>query len=246
MKNDNIYTPPGMTFADKALKYFLNLSEKSYEMITFPSAEFNGHLVNPYKDKPVKESVVKFFKKYFNDNKKRIYIFGINPGRFGGGLTGIAFTDPVALREKCKIGNEPGKRKELSSKFIYDIIERFGGVKNFYSKFFITALFPLAIVKDGKNYNYYDDKNLLKNLFPYLKESFGKQIAFGAVKNACICLGKRNYEYLKIINNEKEFFEEIITLEHPRYIMQYKMKDLKYYREKYLGVLKKSATKYPG
>jgi len=32
-----------------------------------------------------------FYHKYYNDYNSRLLILGINPGRFGGGLTGIPF-----------------------------------------------------------------------------------------------------------------------------------------------------------
>ena len=41
-----------------------------------------------------------FYDKYYNDNKKRWPILGINPGRFGGGLTGVPFTDFKRLQHR--------------------------------------------------------------------------------------------------------------------------------------------------
>ena len=108
------------TFAEKAIKYFTNLKSP----INLPPKIY---IANPYESKEVKRVVKKFFIKYFNDNNKRIFIFGINPGRFGGGLTGISFTDPVALKDECGIENNLGKHKELSSRFIYKFINEFGG-----------------------------------------------------------------------------------------------------------------------
>lgn len=76
--------------------------------------------MNPYRDPNVMELCELFFTKYFNDKSKRVIIFGINPGRFGGGITGISFTDPVALESNCGITNHLNKRKEISSEFIYE------------------------------------------------------------------------------------------------------------------------------
>jgi len=103
------------TFANKAIKYFLSLK-------TTMNFAPNIQILNPYEKKEVKRVVNIFFKKHFDDTNNRTFVLGINPGRFGGGLTGIAFTDPVALREECDIENNLGDKKELSSKFIYNMI----------------------------------------------------------------------------------------------------------------------------
>ena len=140
-------------FADKAIKYFQNLESPKY---------LSGKIetLNPYKNEEVKKISSYFYKKYFSDFNKRIFAFGINPGRFGGGVTGISFTDPVALENFCGIKNSFEKKRELSSNFMYNFISYYGGVEKFYSKYFISALYPLALLKDGLNYNYYDEKDL--------------------------------------------------------------------------------------
>ena len=219
------------TFANKAIKYFLSLR-------TTTDFALNIQILNPYEMKEVKRIVSIFFKKYFDDRKKRTFVFGINPGRFGGGLTGIAFTDPVALREECDIKNNLGDKKELSSKFIYNMIDQYGGVNKFYSEFFISALYPLTIIKDGKNYNYYDEKPLCRSLKSHLISAIEEQTKFGANKKFAVCLGKKNANYFNAINKEYNFFDEIRVLDHPRYIMQYKLKQLDKYLYEYLSVLK--------
>lgn len=215
-----------MSFASKAIKYFSNLSQTNLNVA-------GVEIMNPYVSPGVKGAI----KKYYSDTKNRIYIFGINPGRFGGGLTGISFTDPVALRESCGIENNLGNRKELSSKFIYKVAEEFGGTKKFFSKVFLAALYPFAITKDGKNYNYYDDKLLAKKLMPEIIRTIKTQLKFGARRDVVVILGKKNAEYFSIINEEHQFFEKIIVLEHPRYIMQYRLKKIDFYIKKYLDAV---------
>jgi Uracil DNA glycosylase superfamily len=226
MKNKTITD----TFADKAIKFFtgLKIPDKIPKSIG---------VLNPYKTKEVKEAVKHFFHKYFNDSEKRAFVFGINPGRFGGGLTGISFTDPVALREECGIENELGDRKELSSKFIYKVINQYGGVKKFYSKIFITALYPLAIIQDGKNYNYYDSLKLYESLKTQIASAIKEQVGFGADRRFAVCLGKKNAKYFNEINKEYNFFEEIRVLDHPRYIMQYRLKMVDHYLTEYMKAL---------
>jgi hypothetical protein len=194
-------------------------------------------VLNPYKSDEVKRITNDFYNRFFNDTNERVFILGINPGRFGGGVTGIAFTDPIALEEYCGIKNDFIKKPELSSKFVYSFINEFGGVKKFYSKFFISAVYPLALLKDGKNFNYYDNNELYKNLKPDLISSLQSQIGFGAGKDIVISLGKKNSFYLNKLNKELNFFEKIITLEHPRFIMQYKLKQKEFYIKKFIDVL---------
>jgi len=219
-----------MSFASKAIKYFSNLSQTNLNVA-------GVEIMNPYVSPGVKGAIKKYYKKFYSDTKNRIYIFGINPGRFGGGLTGISFTDPVALREYCGIENNLGERKELSSKFIYKVAEELGGTKKFFSKVFLAALYPFAITKDGKNYNYYDDKLLAKKLMPEIIRTIKTQLKFGARRDVVIILGKKNAEYFSIINEEYMFFERIIVLEHPRYIMQYRLKKIDFYIKKYLNAV---------
>ena len=84
---------------------FYNNLEKVY---------FNSKIevLDPYKNSEVKEIYNSFYTKYFNDNNSRIILFGINPGRFGGGITGIPFTDPYNLYNHCGIKSNLEKKKE--------------------------------------------------------------------------------------------------------------------------------------
>jgi len=219
-----------ISFADKAIEYFLNLKAP----VDLPE---NISTINPFQKAGVKTVVELFFKKYFNDSNSRMYLFGINPGRFGGGLTGIAFTDPVALRERCGIKNNLGNRRELSSNFIYQLIDEFGGEHKFFNQFYLTALYPLAILRNGKNYNYYDEAALYNTLKPHIVRAVKEQIKFGAREDIAISLGKKNAKYLKEINAHYNLFIEIRVLDHPRYIMQYKLKHLDKYLEEYLSAM---------
>ena len=218
------------TFANNAIHYLNELKTPK----RLPSGV---QILNPYANADVQSAVKEFYKKFYNDDKKRIYILGINPGRFGGGLTGISFTDPVALKKYCGIDNQLRKIEELSSKFIYEVINHFGGVNKFFSKFFLSAVYPLALIKDGKNYNYYDDKKLVSFLELHLIQSLKAQFEFGAENRVVICLGKKNAVYLKILNHELNLFSKIEVLDHPRFIMQYRKKKINYYINQYINAL---------
>lgn len=107
--------------------------------------------MNPYRNPEVRQYVKRFLQRYYSDNRRRIAVFGINPGRFGAGITGITFTDPVALETLCGILNDLPKKREPSSVFVYAFAERFGGPAKLFRDFFLTAVSPLGFTKDGRN-----------------------------------------------------------------------------------------------
>lgn len=182
-------------------------------------------IMNPYLDKEAWRVATAFYEKFYGDANPRVFIFGINPGRFGGGVTGVPFTDPQKLREKCGIDNDWKDLPELSSKYMYEMIDAYGGVSSFYGKFYITALSPLGYVKGGKNLNYYDDKELLRSAEPYMLQCIRRQLETMPTSPACFCLGEgENFKQFRRINDKHQFFKEIIPLPHPRWIMQYRRK----------------------
>ncbi len=209
-----------MTFADRVLKFYASLN------IPAPLPE-GIEVMNPYKDDYVFNICTQFYKKFYDDDKGRVMILGINPGRFGAGITGIPFTDPIRLEKDCGIPNKFEKKPELSSEFIYRLIEKMGGTDHFYGHFYIGAVSPLGFVKNGKNFNYYDSRELSKALKPFIIKSLTEQIGFGITSTKCYVLGQgKNYDYLKLLNTELKIFSEIIPLPHPRWVMQYRRKKL--------------------
>jgi hypothetical protein len=217
-----------MTFASQVIDFISDLH--------FPVVP-NDHIrvMNPFRDAVTMEITRAFYHRFYSDQQERWMIIGINPGRFGGGVTGVPFTDPVRLEQVCGISNPWPKKQELSSVFIYDMINAFGGVDNFYSKFYITAVSPLGFTRDNKNLNYYDDKELLLGIRPFVIECMEKQLQFGIHRNVAFCLGDgKNFKYLNAVNAELRFFNTIIPLSHPRFIMQYRVKKKHEFIDKYL------------
>jgi hypothetical protein len=197
--------------------------------------------MNPYADARVRGYVRAFVDKYFADNDERVLVFGINPGRFGAGITGVTFTDPVVLTDECGIENELPRRRELSSIFIYDFINRRGGLRQFYSRFFLTALSPLGFTRNGLNLNYYDDRKLAADVTPFITKTIEQQIAIGGRRDHAIVLGMgENYRYFQKLNEKHRFFREILPLEHPRFIMQYRRKRIDEYLAKYEEVFSRA------
>ncbi len=197
-------------------------------------------VMNPFKDKYTYNICKKFYNKYYSDANPRHLILGINPGRFGGGITGIPFTDPIRLMSVCGIENDFQKKQELSSVFMYEMIYAFGGPESFYSKFYISSISPLGFKKHNKNLNYYDDTNLEQSLKAFVIENINLQLSFGISRDVAFCLGEgKNFTYFTKLNSEVKFFKKIVPLPHPRFIMQYKLKKKDEYIERYLCELKK-------
>ncbi len=207
-----------MTFAEK----ILNFHRQLHPDWALPEGV---ELLFPFDNAETWQVMEQFYHKYFSDNRQRILIFGINPGRFGAGITGTPFTDPKLLEEVCGIENPFKKKYELSAIFVYDFIHAFGTVEAFYQQFYITSLCPLGFVKDGKNYNYYDSKTLTEAVEPHIIHNIEQNLEFGCSSKAALCMGRgKNYAYFEKLNAEHGFFEQILPLPHPRWVMQYRRK----------------------
>lgn len=229
------------------------MSSVAENIISFnQSLRFAGKLpagiriMNPFRENPEAARVsAAFYRKYYNDHRKRHLILGINPGRFGAGLTGVPFTDPKRLKERCGIAFNGPVTHEPSSVFIYDVINTFGGEAVFYRNFYINSVFPLGFTKGGAtgkqvNYNYYDSAALTAAIHDAAVGYIRKQISFGMHTDVCICLGTgKNMAFLNKVNEENHLFDQIIPLEHPRYIMQYRLKKEQAYVNKYREVLQR-------
>lgn len=219
------------TFGEQVLEFHRHLKPPDHLP---PGIEW----INNLDQEETQVCINEFFTTYFSDHRERLFLFGINPGRFGAGLTGVGFTDPVYLEERCHIPNPFEKRHELSSHFIYQVIEAYGSVDEFYKHHFITSLLPLGLLKNEKNYNYYDDRKTLEALEPFVVQCINHQIEFGTFRDRAICIGKgKNYRYFSELNEQHGWFSKIIPVPHPRWVMQYNRKDVDHYVDKYLSVL---------
>jgi len=227
------------TFAKKVIDFNRNL-------------HYSGELpdgiqvLNPYLDNPETMEVMQmFYHKYYNDNRQRKFIIGINPSRNGAGVTGVPFTDTKRLESVCGIKMKSAHTHEISSVFIYDMIKNFGGAEGFYKQFYINSPFPLAIVRRSKegnflNANYYDDKNLFASVKDFMIDSLEKHISLGLDTSEVFVLGKKNADFIQKLNQEKKLFDKLTVLEHPRFIQQYKSKEKQMYIDKYILALNKT------
>ena len=225
-------------FGDKVIDFNRNLN--------FSGALPEGfQVLNPYIDNPETMEVMKqFYHKYYSDSEQRKFIVGINPSRHGAGVTGVPFTDTKRLESICGITMDSAHTHEISSVFMYDMIQEFGGATAFYKQFYINSPFPLAIVrktKEGKwlNANYYDDSKLFEMVKDFMILTLRNHINLGLDTSEVYVLGKKNALFIQKLNKEARLFDHLKVLEHPRYIQQYKSKEKQLYIDKYILTLNK-------
>lgn len=226
------------TFAERVISFNAGLH---FTGVLPPRAR----VMNPFRENacavPASEA---FYRKFYGDNLRRGIILGINPGRFGAGLTGVPFTDPGRLANPCgiSIAGCPAAH-EPSSVFVYELIAAYGGVEKFYADWYINSLCPLGLVREDKsgrekNCNYYDSAALKKAMTPFILETLPKQLALGIDAANCVCLGiGQNAAFLERLNRQHGYFGNILPLEHPRYIVQYKWRERDKYVAKYVKLL---------
>lgn len=194
--------------------------------------------MNPYSEPAVRKYLKAFLGKYFSDNRDRVAILGINPGRFGAGVTGVTFTDPIALADDCGIPNHLARKHELSSIYIYDMIRHIGGPEKFYSKFFLSAVCPLGFTRDGVNLNYYDDRRLERAVTPFIVSSVERHIEIGCRRDHVVILGRgANARFFLRLNEKHGWFGQVHPVDHPRFIMQYRRKRVSEYLDLYASLL---------
>jgi len=188
----------------------------------------------------VRRIVQAFHRKFYSDNTSRRLMLGINPGRLGAGSTGLSFTDTKRCVSDLEIPITGLQTHEPSSDFFYRMIRSTGGPSTFYKQVYVHAVCPLGFTilnKAGNriNINYYDDPVLQRKVTPFITQWLQQLTAVGFKTDVAYCIGTgKNYTYLNTLNQQEQFFDKIVPLEHPRYIMQYKAKSLNQYIEKYI------------
>jgi len=215
-----------MTFAKQILDFYFSLPKD----LVLP----NGvETIYPFDNPETREVMQTFFDKYYNDANPRTYLIGINPGRLGSGITGVGFADAYHLDKYCSIESSFDKRVEISAAFMFEVIEAYGGVEKFYADNFFTTVMPLGLLKENKNYNYYDDLKTQKALEPFITQTLLEQMSFPQAKPNIICVGTgKNLKYIQAFNEKHHCFDSIDVVPHPRWVMQYRRKE----KEKYIGV----------
>lgn len=230
-----------MTFAKQILQFNDHLNHQSFDL------PIGFKVINPFngdQKELVRKITTAFYQKYYNDNHPRRIIFGSSPARRGTAITGVPFEDAKHIQSETGIFIDKFYINQSSSGFLYDVIKEYGGCKKFYTDFYMNFVCPLGIVKINSkgnevNCNYYENKKLQKALSPFIINSIRHQINFGIDTSVCYCIGSgENYRFLSEINKEYNFFDTIIPLEHPRFIMQYNSKHKDMFIEKYVNALR--------
>lgn len=193
--------------------------------------------------KEVRRIVTLFHRTFYNDDRPRTLMLGINPGRLGAGSTGLSFTDTKRCESDLGIPVHGLRTHEPSSDFFYRMIRAAGGPKAFYSQVYVHAVCPLGFVKEQANssainLNYYDDKALEKAVTPFVEHWLRTLVQCGMRTDVVLCIGTgKNAAYFTKLNDRLGLFGRIIALEHPRYVMQYKTRSIETYIDKYLAAL---------
>lgn len=228
------------TFSNRVLEFNEWLANISLEL--FDNYRMNNQFNGKNKEK-IKEITNTFYNKYYNDNGKRYLILGSSPARKGTATTGIPFEDASHIYKETGIMIDNFYINKSSSGFLYDVMKQYGGCEKFYKDFFMSFVCPLGIVNVNSNgnevnSNYYENKKLENILYNFIVDSLKKQISFGIDTSICYCIGSgENFKFLTKINEQYKFFDKIIALEHPRFIMQYNKKDKDKYLSKYVTAL---------
>ena len=216
-----------------------------YKNLKAPNGLPKGvEVLNPFTKKEVLDINNVFYEKFYSDDNSRYFLVGINPGRLGAGITGLPFTDPMFLEDMLGIKNDFQKKHELSSIFVYDVIEAYGGAEAFYSDFYFTSVSPLGFTRDGKNLNYYDERDLEDALKPYIVDNLHKQVKdLNGQRKVAFCLGQgKNFKYLEKLNKQEGFFEKVLPLPHPRWVMQYRLKRKAEFIDQYLRTFREAGV----
>lgn len=219
------------TFAQKNIRFLSNLRPD------FKPPRGIEVLV-PYASGAVKPVISAYYNRYYDNSHPRVFLFGINPGRFGSGITGISFTDPVQLKQAAGIDHPFEMRAELSAQFIYGVMKAYGGIDAFTADFFLTSVCPLGFTAAGKNYNYYDDPLLERRVRPFVVKTMKQQLNIGARRDLAICIGEGdNFKYFSRLNDAYGWFGRIVPLPHPRWVMQYRRSRMESFINQYVSTL---------
>ncbi|MDR0929985.1 MAG: SMUG2 DNA glycosylase family protein [Oscillospiraceae bacterium] len=177
----------------------------------------------------ITERVAAFYSQYYNDDHPRRLILGSSPAHRGSAQSGIPFVD-----------DSP----RPSATFLNEVIAACGGSDAFYGKYLMDFLCPVALVRTNErgrevNANYYESKALQAALTPLMLAHLRGLMGLGIDRSVCFCIGSgENFRFLAHLNAAEGFFECVVPLEHPRFIMQYHANQRDIYFEKYVQALK--------
>lgn len=194
--------------------------------------------MNPYAAPEALGFLQEFLHRFYDDTEPRTLFLGINPGRFGAGLTGISFTDPLRRSQVLGIAHAMPLRAELSSEFVYDVIAALGGPEAFFGRVFIGSVYPLALLKGTNNINYYELPKWKTSFWPQVEPPLTDLCFMPWATDRVVVIGRgANYEAFSRWNDRHERFAHIVPLPHPRWVMQYRRRHKAQYVEEWVRAL---------
>lgn len=192
------------------------------EVNSFPGMDKNWRILNPY---ATNFEYFEFFaNKYYADNNFRNIIFGLNPGRFGCGKTGITFTDEKILKSKLKYPrniSQPDKEKTATR--IYSVVEEtFGGdLDLFFSKYFMSNIFPFGAIDLNGNNVVFNDLMKVSSVRDFSLDFVENTLRlFNPRRVLCIGLGSHRF----IVENFPNI--KVKYLHHPARVFPEEKKDI--------------------
>jgi hypothetical protein len=201
--------------------------------------------MDPYRDVAVVDVVRQFCERYYTGDRVRLAVWGINPGRFGAGVTGLSFTDPYALRHDLGLQTTIEGRREPSAEFVYRVIAAYGGPAAYYHDVYMSALSPLGFVRGGVNINFYDDRTLQQDIVPFVVECMQRQTSMGLRSDACVVLGTGKLKtFMETYVRPVLGYAEVAYLEHPRFIIQYRRRHMDDYVRRYVDTIRRLANPF--
>lgn len=111
-----------------------------------------------------------YYKKYYSKPGHRIVFCGINPGKYGAGITGVPFIDFHGISRL--LPGHDREEKERTAQFMLSIIEEYGAGE-FQDAVYLTNLSWYGFQRDGRNLNYYI---LPRNVRHHFIESFVEEM----------------------------------------------------------------------
>lgn len=155
--------------------------------------------------------VTDFYKLYYCNNRNRIVLCGINPGKLGAGKTGVPFLDFKSLSKM--LPNIKDTDCELSAQFIYSVITHFGN-KTFFDNVYLTNISWFGFTKDNNNFNYY---NMDQDLQDEFTSGFIEEMEI-VQPSVIIPLSEDTEKSLKNMNKRKNLGLKIAKrIAHPYY-----------------------------
>ena len=224
-----------------ASETFAQYVERFLTQVSIPDILPSGiEVLQPYGDPEVRRVLHEMCVKYYSSSSRRIGVWGINPGRFGAGLTGLSFTDPWAVQHDLAITTTLSGRREMSAEFISMVIAAYGGPTTFYRDVYMSALSPLGFIRDGVNINFYDDPALEKMMTPNIIRWMNDVFEHRVRRDVSLLLGSGKLRtFMERSVREAVGVSEVIYLDHPRYIMQYRRRDVVQYVQLYVDTIRK-------